>query len=68
MMQRAYYGAPTSQEPLKSMTPREFIMIMVLVVLLVLVGVYPQPLLDTSHAAMSNIQQWFTASISTTRP
>jgi len=68
MMQRAYYGAPKSETPLRGMSPREFLMIMVLVVLLVLLGVYPQPILDTSHAAMSNIQQWFTASISTTRP
>ncbi|BCQ35840.1 MULTISPECIES: NADH-quinone oxidoreductase subunit M [Erwiniaceae] len=68
MMQRAYYGAPKSETPLRGMSAREFLMIMVLVVLLVLLGVYPQPILDTSHAAMSNIQQWFTASISTTRP
>ena len=68
MMQRAYYGAPKSETPLRGMSPREFIMIMVLVVLLVLLGIYPQPILDTSHAAMSNIQQWYTASISTTRP
>ena len=68
MMQRAYYGAPKSDTPLRGMSAREFLMIMVLVVLLVLLGVYPQPILDTSHAAMSNIQQWFTASISTTRP
>ncbi|WP_345828349.1 NADH-quinone oxidoreductase subunit M [Erwinia sp. HDF1-3R] len=68
MMQRAYYGAPKSETPLRGMSPREFLMIMVLVVLLVLLGVYPQPILDTSHAAMSNIQQWYTASILTTRP
>jgi len=68
MVQRAYYGAPKSETPLRGMSPREFLMIMVLVVLLLLLGVYPQPILDTSHAAMSNIQQWFTASISTTRP
>ncbi len=68
MMQRAYYGEAKSKDPLPGMSPREFTMIMVLVVLLVLLGVYPQPILDTSHAAMSNIQQWFTASISTTRP
>ncbi|MCX8956602.1 NADH-quinone oxidoreductase subunit M [Erwinia psidii] len=67
MMQRAYYGAPKSETPLRDMSPREFLIIMVLVVLLVLLGVYPQPILDTSHAAISNIQQWFTASISTTR-
>ena len=68
MMQRAYYGAPKSDAPLAGMSAREFLIIMVLVVLLVLLGVYPQPILDTSDAAMSNIQQWFTASISTTRP
>ncbi|MDR6297864.1 NADH-quinone oxidoreductase subunit M [Pantoea dispersa] len=68
MMQRAYYGEAKSKEPLAGMSPREFLTIGVLVVLLVLLGVYPQPILDTSHAAMSNIQQWFTASISTTRP
>ncbi|RQM39933.1 NADH-quinone oxidoreductase subunit M [Erwinia psidii] len=67
MMQRAYYGAPKSETPLRDMSPREFLIIMVLVVLLVLLGVYPQPILDTSHTAISNIQQWFTASISTTR-
>ena len=68
MMQRAYYGEAKSKEPLPGMSVREFATIGVLVVLLVLLGVYPQPILDTSHAAMSNIQQWFTASISTTRP
>lgn len=68
MMQRAYYGEAKSKDPLPGMSAREFLTIGVLVVLLVLLGVYPQPILDTSHAAMSNIQQWFTASISTTRP
>ena len=41
---------------------------LLLVVLLVLLGFFPQPILDTSHAAMSNIQQWFVNSVSTTRP
>lgn len=69
MMQRAYYGAPKSEEPLPGMSARELSIILLLVVLLVLLGVYPQPILDTSHAAMSNVQQWFNASsIPTTRP
>lgn len=68
MMQRAYYGAPSSTEPLRGMSLREFLMIMVLVILLVLLGVYPQPILDTSSAAMGNIQQWYAASTLTTRP
>lgn len=65
MMQRAFYGAPQATTPLLGMQSREFLMILVLVILLTVLGVYPQPILDTSYAALSNIQQWFTASIST---
>ena len=50
------------------MSLRELFMILLLVVLLVLLGFYPQPILDTSHSAMSNIQQWFVNSVTTTRP
>ncbi|MCK8373944.1 NADH-quinone oxidoreductase subunit M, partial [Erwinia amylovora] len=52
MNQRAYYGPATSETPLRGMSAREFLMIMVLVLLLVLLGVYPQPILDNSHDAM----------------
>ena len=38
------------------------------VVLMVLLGFYPQPILDTSHSAIGNIQQWFVNSVTTTRP
>ncbi|WP_347254469.1 NADH-quinone oxidoreductase subunit M [Leminorella grimontii] len=61
MMQRAYYGAPKSDQPIAGLNAREFIMILLLVVLLVLLGVYPQPVLDTSHSAVSTISQWFSA-------
>ncbi|MEH2720336.1 NADH-quinone oxidoreductase subunit M, partial [Myxococcus sp. AM001] len=53
---------------LPGMSLRELSIILLLVVLLVLLGFFPQPILDTSHAAMSNIQQWFVNSVSTTRP
>jgi NADH-quinone oxidoreductase subunit M len=71
MMQRAYYGKAKSDQPLPGMTARELFIILLLVVLLVLLGFYPQPILDTSNAAMSNVQHWFGSSvsaISTTRP
>ncbi|AHF76412.1 NADH-quinone oxidoreductase chain M [Sodalis praecaptivus] len=72
MMQRAYYGPAKSTEPLPGMTLRERLIILLLVVLLVLLGFFPQPIMDTSAAAMSNIQHWFAAdagsTISTTRP
>ncbi|CAJ0992050.1 NADH-quinone oxidoreductase subunit M [Pantoea sp. Nvir] len=64
MMQRAYYGEARAKDPLLGMSLREFIMIMVLIVLLLILGVYPRPILDTSQAAMSNIQKWFNVSTS----
>ncbi|KEY57695.1 NADH-quinone oxidoreductase subunit M [Serratia sp. DD3] len=71
MMQRAYYGAPKSDQPLPGMSARELFIVLLLVVLLVLLGVYPQPVLNTSSAAMDNVQHWFGPSVSailTTRP
>lgn len=69
MMQRAYYGVPKSDQPLANLSVRELSLILLLVVLLVLLGIFPQPVLDTSSAAMGNIQHWFaSASTLTTRP
>lgn len=71
MFHRAYFGKAQSEisdKQLRGMTAREFSIILFLAALLVLLGIFPQPILDTSHAAMSNIQQLFTQSISTTRP
>lgn len=67
MMQRAYYGAAQQRPVIAGMSPRELTMILLLVLLVVLLGVYPQPILDTSHAAVANIQYWFNASNSITR-
>ncbi len=71
MLHRAYFGKAKSEiaaKALPGMSLRELSIILLLVVLLVLLGFFPQPILDTSHAAMSNIQQWFVNSVSTTRP
>ncbi len=71
MLHRAYFGKAKSQiasRELLGMSLRELFIILLLVVLLVLLGFYPQPILDTSHSAMSNIQQWFVNSVTTTRP
>ncbi|VTN18842.1 NADH-ubiquinone oxidoreductase subunit M [Klebsiella pneumoniae] len=71
MLHRAYFGKAKSEvaaKELPGMSLRELSIILLLVVLLVLLGFFPQPILDTSHAAMSNIQQWFVNSVFTTRP
>lgn len=62
MIQRAYYGEAKSPHALPSMTMRELSIILLLVTLLILLGIYPQPILDTSDAVMTKIQQRFAAS------
>ncbi|PHM63629.1 NADH-quinone oxidoreductase subunit M [Xenorhabdus ishibashii] len=68
LMQKAYYGTPKTDKPLQQMDVREISILLLLVVLLVILGIYPQPILDTSAAAMNNIQNWYSASLLTTRP
>lgn len=48
MMQYAYYGPVTATERLPEMTRREWFIMMLLVVLLVLLGLFPQQILDIS--------------------
>jgi len=62
MIQRAYYGEAKSPHALPSMTMPELSIILLLVTLLILLGIYPQPILDTSDAVMTKIQQRFAAS------
>jgi NADH-quinone oxidoreductase subunit M len=58
MIHRAYFGPAKSDAVYNGMDNRELIMVLGLAVLLVLLGVYPQPILDTSSATMHGVQQW----------
>lgn len=58
MIHRAYFGPTKSDAVLKGMDARELIMVLGLAALLVYIGVYPQPFLDTSAATMHGVQQW----------
>ncbi|MOA48258.1 NADH-quinone oxidoreductase subunit M [compost metagenome] len=58
MIHRAYFGPSKSDTVLAGMDGRELIMVLGLAVLLIVLGVYPQPFLDTSAATMSGVQQW----------
>ncbi|MGH8560520.1 MAG: complex I subunit 4 family protein, partial [Nevskiales bacterium] len=57
IMQRAFYGTPRDTEPLEDLTTREFLLLMVLVVILVWFGLYPQPVFDVTEAPMRFIGQ-----------
>ncbi|WP_216782283.1 NADH-quinone oxidoreductase subunit M [Candidatus Profftia tarda] len=59
MIQRTYYGKSKSEKILAGMSVRELFIIILLVSLLVFLGIYPQPIIDTSSSGMRNMQAWF---------
>lgn len=59
MVQRAFFGPAKEASILPAMSSRELFIVLLLAVLLVLLGVYPQPILDTTNTVMLSVQQWF---------
>ncbi|MGL6001596.1 MAG: NADH-quinone oxidoreductase subunit M, partial [Plesiomonas sp.] len=59
MIQRAFYGPAKVDSPLADMTKREFFIVLLLASLLLLLGIYPQPILDTTTQVMLNVEYWF---------
>nr|WP_294972462.1 NADH-quinone oxidoreductase subunit M [uncultured Pseudomonas sp.] len=65
MIHRAYFGPANSDTAIAGLNARELLMVLGLAVLLIVLGVYPQPVLDTSAATMHGVQQWLGAALST---
>nr|WP_298140764.1 NADH-quinone oxidoreductase subunit M [uncultured Pseudomonas sp.] len=63
MIHRAYFGPVKSEEPLFVLKARELGMVLLLAALLILLGIYPQPVLDTSAASMHGVQQWMSTAL-----
>ena len=59
MMQRAFFGKPQSEERLLDLSARELSLMFSLMLLLLLLGLYPQPVLNTSAAAMAGVQHFY---------
>src|SRR5690554_2461919 len=68
MIHRAYFGAERSGDTLRGLDTRELLMVLSLVVLLVLLGLYPQPVLDTSAQSMNAVQHWLGDALSNLVP
>ncbi|MBB6343027.1 NADH-quinone oxidoreductase subunit M [Pseudomonas fluvialis] len=64
MIHRAHFGAAKSDKPLLALDSRELLMVLGLAALLVILGVYPQPVLDTTAASMHGVQQWLGTALS----
>jgi len=63
LVQRAFFGPAQSSEPIEAAIGRETVMLLGLVVLTLWIGFYPQPLLNTSAAAIGQVQQIYAAAI-----
>lgn len=59
MLQRACFGAPKETTMLKGLDRRELVMMMTIAGLLVLLGVYPQPILDTAGSSLMSVLHWY---------
>ncbi|PPI88219.1 NADH-quinone oxidoreductase subunit M [Candidatus Pantoea edessiphila] len=67
MMYYVYYGQSKFHYNLSELSLLEFSIIGILVILLILLGFYPQPILDTSFNSINSIQKLLTISVPTTR-
>mgnify|MGYP006168671319 CR=1 FL=1 len=63
MMQKAFYGPARSDVRLPDLNGREITTMLVLMVSLLWLGLYPQPVFDTSHASMQFLHNVYTQSL-----
>ncbi|MFC3664831.1 hypothetical protein [Modicisalibacter luteus] len=61
LMQRVHFGPTQNDTPLAGLDRREFFMMLGLLALVLLFGLYPQLLLNTTDAAMLEVQRLFSA-------
>lgn len=66
MVQRAFHGPPQvaehgHTEPLEDLSKRELAMLASLMVIMLWLGLYPQPILDTSAVAMRHVAEIYAA-------
>jgi NADH-quinone oxidoreductase subunit M len=57
LVQRALHGEPRADRRVRDLNTRETGVLAVLVIVIVALGVYPQPLLHTAAGGVANVQQ-----------
>jgi NADH-quinone oxidoreductase subunit M len=69
LIQRAFHGAPKEDgHTLKDLSKRELSMMVVLMAIMLWLGLYPQPILDTSAASMRGVHAIYSAARNETAP
>jgi NADH-quinone oxidoreductase subunit M len=56
LFQRIFQGPKSAEAPFRDLGPREIGVLAALAVVIIWLGLYPQPVLDTSRAAVAGIQ------------
>jgi NADH-quinone oxidoreductase subunit M len=59
MLHRASFGPARDTSPLQALDGREITMMLVIAGLLVLLGLYPQPIIDTASASVAQVLHWY---------
>ena len=59
MVQRACFGPIREERTLRALANREFGMLLVLAGLLILLGLYPQPVIDSAQGSIEQLQRWY---------
>jgi len=57
MVQRVFHGENAQRFQVPDLSPREALIVAPMIVALLWLGLYPQPILDTFAPAMSNLQR-----------
>lgn len=61
LMHRVYWGPAKPDTSLGGLDVREYLMMSLLLVLTIVLGLYPQVLLDVSHGSMTEVRAWLAA-------
>jgi|SRR3984885_11445554 len=68
LMQRAFHGKPSDEDKLRDLNRREIATLGTLMAFLIWLGLYPQPILNTSRASMQALQTQFASAEAEIRP
>ncbi len=66
LIQRSMHGPVVGEEKLRGMTSREFGMVLILAIVLLWIGLFPQTILDTSSGSMSWVENSYFGVLSQT--
>jgi NADH-quinone oxidoreductase subunit M len=61
LVQKAFHGPASSEEKLEDLNPRELATLGTLMLVLLWLGLYPQPILDVAQPAMATVEQIYHA-------